>query len=195
MPESLLAPDRGYRLDGQGLTFTRDLTLEQWTAVGRRLVKLHDATPWAIGDWLVYGRGEYGETYERAAELSGRSFESLSQYLRVAVAFPVASRIGGVSWSQHRESLRVPVGERAALLQQSKRGEWTKRQLLQYISSAVDRVTLSAIASPERATVSQRKTSRWRQQVRKTLIRCPHCGKTFRARGGGEEAEDRRMIG
>jgi hypothetical protein len=188
MTEILLS-DRGYRLDGQGLTFTRDLTLEQWSAVGRRLVKLHDATPWAIGDWLVYGRGTYGETYERAAELSGRSFESLSQYLRVAVAFPVRARVEGVSWSQHRESLRVPLGERGALLQRSKQGDWTKRQLQQFIASAVDRVTLSAIANPERATVSQRKTSRWRQQVRKTLIRCPHCGKTFRARAAGEEKD------
>lgn len=176
-----LLPDRGYKLETTSLTITKDLSLDQWQALGRRLVKLHEAAAWAIGDWLIYGRGKYGETYERAAELTGRSYESLSQYLRVAVAFPPAKRMD-CPWSQHRETLRLNPESRKAVLQRAIESQWTKRQLAAHISHSLAPSQALAVTGLRVATTKQMQSSRWRKQRPKDRIRCPSCGFSFQAR-------------
>ena len=63
------------------------------------------AVSWALGDWLVYGegRGDWGEKYTQAMSETGKSYESLVNFMVVSKAFELKRRRFNLSHSHHRE--------------------------------------------------------------------------------------------
>lgn len=124
--------DRGYQVTPQGLAISRPLTLDEWRSCGVVLTANANRITWAIGDWLVYGaaRGDYGEYYMDARTITGRSFESLSQYARVSTTFPADQRAIAVPWSFYREALRLPDGERQRSLRATEQPHRRRRRSL-----------------------------------------------------------------
>ncbi len=109
--------------------------LAEWTQVGQDLFGLGNATAWAIGDWLVYaeGRGDWGETYSQAIDLTRRSYGSLAQCARVSQAFNFEARFKTLSWSHHQAVLSLPPDERHALLQRSESEQWNRDDLREHL--------------------------------------------------------------
>lgn len=173
---------RGWRLTPAGLQIVRELTPEEWFECGRYLRSVGNGVAWAVGDWLVYGggRGDYGETYTRAAAITGRSFDSLEQYVRVSKAFRLEQRVPGASWTHHREALRVQADDRRAMLERAVNGRWTMAQfrgaIEAYQNQAIDTysATPTAIAQPGQV----RRWTRTRltlQKNPKRTVCCPKC--------------------
>lgn len=173
--------DRGYKVLSQGLMISRELTLEEWRACGVALTDVANRTSWAIGDWLVYGagRGDYGEYYQEARTITGRSFESLSQYARVSKTFPIEQRETAVPWSFYREALRLPEKQRAQSLNLASRNQWTRDGFAEYISTR-DGAQASVAKTISVTPTSHHGPSKgWKPASHHVLIQCPSCGFTF----------------
>ena len=61
-----LTEENAVRFDKNGLTFSREVTIGEWTDTGRRLKQIEGAIQWWIGDWLNYGENAYGDKYTEA---------------------------------------------------------------------------------------------------------------------------------
>lgn len=179
------ARDVGYHLGRSGLVIDRILTRSEWEKCGEKLAAMANATHWAIGDWIHYGqgRGEFGETYEVAHRLTGRSYESLSQYARVSRDYPHAERHERVCWTVHRAAIVLPLEDRRRALACAAENQWTRDDMDRFIASR-ETVPIEQFeeARAALATVNRRKVSKWRdpsQQRPKRRIACPNCGHQF----------------
>ena len=90
---------------------------------------------WAVGDWLVYGerRGDWGECYTQAIDLTKRSYGSLAQCARVSRGFNFEARFKSLSWSHHQAVLSLPADERHALLQRAEAEQWNRDDLREHL--------------------------------------------------------------
>ncbi len=175
--------DRGYKLVAQGLIITRDLTVAEWEALGRHLAEVTNRTSWALGDWLIAGKSgadERGADYGYAKVITGRSYESLSQMVRVARAFPIEQRSAPLPWSFYREVLRLDVGERAHALRVAAANRWTRDDLADYITGRGAPVTATAEPRASAAAASTRDNWKaWNAGKRNRnhrTVTCPSCG-------------------
>jgi len=109
------------RLDLSGV----DLTFDQYEALGRMLGTLRDMSAWALGDWLIFGEGTYGDKYAQAAEATGRSKGTLADYLRVAMFVSPARRREELSWSHHRQVAKLSPKEQRAWLAKAVAQRWS----------------------------------------------------------------------
>jgi hypothetical protein len=178
----------GYRMTRVGLVIERELTQQEWTACGRKLAAFASSTAFAIGDWLVYGsgRGEWGETYEPAQRLTGKSFESLSQYARVSTAFPIDLREESTPWSIYRAALPLPDEDRLRAVRVAAANGWTRFDMDRFVQArghkTLDEYAQEILASQ---VTNRRKVSTWRppdQQGKKARVACPNCGHQFEIR-------------
>jgi hypothetical protein len=176
---------KGYRLERVGLLVDRILTRAEWIACGEKIAAMANATNWAIGDWLCYGNGrdDWGGTYETAHRLTGRSFESLSQYARVSRDYPHDQRQTTVCWTVHRAAVVLPPEDRARALACAAANGWTRDDMDRFIATR-ETVSIETFEAEraELANVNRRKVSKWRpadQQAKKRRIACPNCGHQF----------------
>jgi len=110
------------------------------------------------------GVGRYGETYERAAAITGYDIQTLMNFVYVANRFPISRRREKLSWSHHAE---------VAALQESAQEVWLDR-------AATDGLSVRSLREHirrERAAAMEGSGSDApRSRARVTLLRCPRCG-------------------
>ena len=116
--------DGGIVISATGAEVLGDPTITQFCSSLQKVYQLANASMWAIGDLLLYGegRGDWGEAYTQAVELTQKSYWSLTQAVRVSKAYPQDNRkfVGLLSWSHHQEALRVKdPSDREVLLQRA----------------------------------------------------------------------------
>jgi hypothetical protein len=106
-----------------------DLTLDQWTEEGERLVRISRAVQWWIGDWLHYGSHRYGEKFVDAALATGFDEATLKNMQWVAGRFKPERRRESLSWSHHREVAGLEPKQQDALLDVAEAEGWSHRRL------------------------------------------------------------------
>jgi hypothetical protein len=79
----------------------RELDFSDWILQGRRLGMVSRGSQWWLGDWLAYGNRHYGETYVKAAKVTGYDVQSLMNMTYVASRFEISRRRENVPWSHH----------------------------------------------------------------------------------------------
>jgi hypothetical protein len=148
-----IALSQGITLTPQGAIIQSDVTLPEFLEGFKKCEILSNASLWALGDLLLYGesRGEWGEMYTQAIEVTQKSYSTMSQAVRLSKAYPLHERVVDVSWSHHREALAVkdPEERREALVRAGQEG--LSREGLRSVISGGD-------PHP------------------KKLVTCPHCG-------------------
>lgn len=97
------------------LTFSQELTFAEWESVGAELFRVEAAWQWWVGDWLSYGEKKYGQTYEQALAMTGKSLSTLQKVKYVAAAFESFCR-RKLSWTHHSEAASLPSKIRDDLL-------------------------------------------------------------------------------
>lgn len=178
----------GYELTKTGIVFHRVITDREHEALGRRIAVVANATPWQFGDWLVAGTGRYeeaGSTYERVHALTGRSVETIGQWLKVALAYSHEER-GLVPWTLYREALRLPAKERLRALEVARANRWSRTDLVGFIQTRFGLAGERQAASVEAAGAPQTRhigPGRVGRPAGMTRVRCPHCSEVFEARG------------
>jgi hypothetical protein len=187
----LLSSGKGYEMTTTGIVFRRSLSDDEYDALGIRLAGIANATAWAIGDWLLAGsgRGPDGNAYARAQQLTGRSYESLSQYLRVSAAFTHNER-GHGAWTIYREALRLPASERVAAMRLAQQNEWNRNGLIDYINKRLGTDNAIEHHRNQPPTLVKRAGKMgWRgsheQSAPKRDVCCPQCGHRFDVRRKG----------
>lgn len=166
--------DKGYKIATTALIITRDLTQEEWLALGVRLAEYARSISWAIGDWAMYGdKQEWEAASVLVADADGRrtlTVESIRRCAYVAQAFPPSLRRDDLSWSHYYEALRLPGNRRLDALDTAANGSWSVIRFREWIGGQPP-----ASARPARE---------------KPSIRCPQCGYSW-VRDGSATATDR----
>jgi hypothetical protein len=135
-----------------------DLTFENWLGIGRRLSRITNASPWWLGDWLIYGRRAYGERYKAALDVTDLDYQTLRNYAWVARKFPVSRRRDRLSFQHHAEVASLAEPEQDLWLKRADGAQWSKTELRRRIAAERGRarnqaapVTLRFEVAPERA--------------------------------------------
>lgn len=111
------------------LDLPAELSFDEWAAMGRRVAQAHNATPWLLGDWLLYGKFTYGRRYQDAADALGVEAQTLRVYAMVAGHFRPERRRAALSFVHHREVVPLGVAERERLLDEAEAEGWSTRDL------------------------------------------------------------------
>jgi hypothetical protein len=98
--------DTLFKLRGMDFTMQRariepGLPFDQWASGVYMIDTVQRGAPWWLGDMLLYGEQEYGESYAQVMEHTEMSYSTLTTYKSVAKAFPPHERRQGVDWSKH----------------------------------------------------------------------------------------------
>jgi len=170
-PDQSIELGGGINLTATGAVITGEPTIEEFCSGLQNCYLMANATMWAIGDLLLYGegRGDYGESYTQAVELTQKSYWTLSQAVRISKAYPQNDRpfATKLSWSHHQEAMKVKdVDDRNKLLaycdDQALSREDLREHLHQHKKNQPEELT------PE--TTTEGKTSD---------VTCPFCDRSF----------------
>lgn len=92
----------GYRLTRVGLVAEEGATVETWQQLGGLLFSLEGAIQWLIGDWIINGEFQWGQTYDEMERISGRENATLRDYVYVASNVQLSVRTDKLSFSHHK---------------------------------------------------------------------------------------------
>lgn len=98
-----------------GLTFPRELTFDEWQALGATLGRMAESVMFWLGDWWLWGEHHYGEAAAQAAP-TGYATGTLQEAARVADRIPSPRRLGSLSWSHHQAVAALDEPAQDALL-------------------------------------------------------------------------------
>lgn len=122
------APDdlevSGFKLTATGLVPTGDPTYDQWYACGEWLKRAEKAVGFWIGDWLIYGRGKYGERYSQAMTDTGLEYQTLANYKYVAENVEFSSRKENLSFKHHFAVAPLSSWEQKEILELAEQQKW-----------------------------------------------------------------------
>jgi hypothetical protein len=158
----------GIKLTSTGASITGEPTIEEFCAGLQNCYLMANATMWAIGDLLLYGegRGDYGESYTQAVELTQKSYWTLSQAVWVSRAYPQSDRefAGSLSWSHHRVAARI------------KDHDERRTYMQRCVDESLSRDELNGIL-PKRITKSS--TPETTTEGKTSDVTCPFCERSF----------------
>jgi len=119
-----------------------DMSLEQWSAVGRRLCRTDQIVKWWLGDWAAFGAGDkerkekdwrkYGKLKE-FAEANGIDYGMLRNMAWVSRSIPLSRRRDNVEWSKHQEIAPLPAKDQAKWLAKAEKEELPRAELRRQI--------------------------------------------------------------
>jgi hypothetical protein len=116
----------GVQMTHVGAVINPTLDFENFCHALQNCQQIANGALWTLGDLLLYGesRGDWGEMYTQAVDVTKKSYATLSQAVRLSKAYPTDQRVPSVSWSHHREALAVkdPAERHALLLRASSEG-------------------------------------------------------------------------
>lgn len=145
-----------------GLVLAKDLTFEEWDAIGASFGTALQTAAWCIGDWMVYGERKWGKqllmagaefdpktpgripshVFDRALGATGLDRQTLSQYASVCRKIPMEERRQNLSFGHHRVLAPLPSPQRLEWLSlldsESKSGPPTVKRLALSIRIAED---------------------------------------------------------
>lgn len=138
-----------------GLTLTNpDLPFDEWQRIGQTLGAVGRWTPWAIGDWLLFGDAVYGEDaaqavesrpderYSIATRFTGLAPETMKNYVRVCEGVKKKQRRPDLHFSVHEPVYRLEPDEQTKWLKKAVEEGWTREQLRDAIRAEKDGLVL-----------------------------------------------------
>jgi len=138
-------------ITGVGLQIPKNLAFEDWERAGRRLSGIVDSSAWWLGDWLVFGKKNYSDRYQRAIRAVGLQYQTLRNYAWVARRFEFGRRRGALTFQHHAEVASLRVEDQDRLLAEAEAGSWTTKQLRKAIrelrTGEVEKATGVAVSS------------------------------------------------
>jgi hypothetical protein len=120
-----------------GLVFPRRLPFEAWLGVGAELSAVATSSAWCLGDWLVYGRAEYGGRYREAIGRTGLDYQTLRNYAWVAGRFELSRRRDTLSFGHHAELAALPGAEQDFWLRKAEEFGWSTMRLRREVRSSL----------------------------------------------------------
>lgn len=128
----------GVEFTNSGLRIDAALDMADYNAIRDFLMSANKAVQWWIGDWLLYGegRGEWGETYDRAVFHTGLSKHYLKQCKSVSRAYQLCDRSHNLPWTHHLIAASLEPEARQEVLETAVAEGWSKRQMREAVRGA-----------------------------------------------------------
>lgn len=131
----MIPADYPIQLSELGLSFSSDLSFEQWVDVGQKIGQVARTSLFWVGDWINYGQDRWngGKRFEKmpedrrlryddAMKLTGLEMATLQKASYVARKIPVEDRRKALTFSHHRLIARLKTRqERTDWLNQTER--------------------------------------------------------------------------
>jgi hypothetical protein len=116
------ASRRGLRLDPR-------MPYDAWQALGSRIKLRSDASSWWLGDWLIFGRHQFGEPHTAAAGVTGLDEQILENLALVARRFAVSRRRENLSFQHHADVCEMTDSTQEHWLNLAAKNGWSKSEL------------------------------------------------------------------
>lgn len=141
------------RLTLTALTISAPMRFEEWEEILHRLMIMNECSGWWLGDALLYGESTYGEKYSQAVEVTGKSYQTLANYVFVCRAIPQEERREDLTFSHHAEvaGIKDPL-DRALWLAKAASEDWSVSALRRARQEA--RETVQPDVPPSPSTLS-----------------------------------------
>lgn len=123
----------GFTLTATGLIPNGEPSYNDWYSCGEWLKRAEKAVGFWIGDWLIYGRGAYGEMYSQAVNMFGYTEETLRNYKYVAEKVELSSRNDNLSFKHHFAVAPLANWEQKEVLEKAVLNEWTEQETREHI--------------------------------------------------------------
>ncbi|MFI1018256.1 LmbU family transcriptional regulator [Streptomyces sp. NPDC020965] len=146
-----------------GLHIPEGLAFEDWERAGRQLSGLLNSSSWWLGDWLIYGKDQYADRYERGIRAAGLQYQTLRNYAWVARRFELHRRRPALSFQHHAELASLPVDEQEAWLDRAERMKWNTKRLRNAVRAEREDASQqpSAVAATHRLAVPDNRLQWW----------------------------------
>jgi hypothetical protein len=112
-----------------GLRLDPRMPFETWKALGGRIKVRSDASSWWLGDWLVFGRHEYGERHREAIAATGLDDRTLDSLAVIARRFRRSRRRESLSFQHHADVCDMPDAAQESWLNLATKNGWSKGEL------------------------------------------------------------------
>ena len=117
-------------LTATSLALEGEMDYETFEAIGVMLGGFDRACRWWVGDWLLYGEGQYAsDRYAQAAAMTGLSEQTLLNRVTMSRAIPPNRRNPRVSYSAHRHVAPLPAAQQRRWLSYAEENRSTEREL------------------------------------------------------------------
>jgi len=147
-----------------------DIGYHDWVVEGRRIGAMGRASPWWVGDWLLYGTTRWGEKYREAARVTGYDKKTLRNLRYVASRFELSRRRDNLTWGHHAE---------LAGLAPADQDRWLDRTNADRLSVADLRIELRSAGRGDYSAASpQDEPPNVSGEV--AVLVCPNCGHKIR---------------
>lgn len=83
------------------VTTGRDLSIGEWSEIGRQLGVAANSASWLIGDWMALGERTYGSTYTEGQAITGLATQTLMNLASVCRAIETSRRRETLSFGHH----------------------------------------------------------------------------------------------
>lgn len=151
--------DRVTLLDGNmGLQLAEETTIEESLAILDWTTQLSDHVGFMIGDVLNFSDTKFGQKYKVALNQTGRAQSTLWGYAEAARRIPADKRKAALSFSQHREILRLPDAKMVEVLDEVAAME--KPPSVKELRFKIQKLTPRKKKAPKRVTSGKGKKSK-----------------------------------
>jgi hypothetical protein len=78
------------------------LAYQEWEGHTFAVSRIGSAINFFIGDAIIYGQDNFGETYSQVVDELGLDMQTVYNYVWVARSIPIERRVIGLSWEHHK---------------------------------------------------------------------------------------------
>jgi hypothetical protein len=147
---------------------------DTWRAIGSRIKLRSDASSWWLGDWLVFGRHQFGEPETAASDVTGLDDQVLDNLAVVARRFHVSRRRETLSFQHHADVCEMAEATQEHWLNLAAKNGWSKSELRLRIRDAAR--TAGSARSHDHVlrlslTVEKRRERSWREAAERAGCR------------------------
>ena len=136
MTELSIDPHPKFTITELGIEFRKELPFEEWTALGKKLMRVGKSIGFLLGDWLnygerlYYGSGEYGEKYTEAIRTAtGFDYQTLANFGYVARKVEFSCRQENLGFEHHAVVAKLKPEEQKKWLTAASSEKMGKRRL------------------------------------------------------------------
>lgn len=171
-PGQLPARTSGVLTTRVGLRMPAGMNFDDWEQAGRRLAGILDSSAWWLGDWLVYGKDNYDDRYQRGIRAAGLKYQTLRNYAWVSRRFDYSRRRPALTFQHHAEVASLPLDDQETWLQRAQDGGWSTKQLRTAIQHARDPRRVPARQAPavSRLPVPENRLLWWNEAAERTGV-------------------------
>jgi hypothetical protein len=158
----------GVKSSRTGMRFDPLMAIEDWKALGVKIVIYSEATAWWLGDWLAFGQMKYGRRYKEGIDLTGLEYQTLRNYAVVARRFELSRRRDNLSFQHHAEVCALADDDQDFWLDLAAERHWSKTEFRRRVRAASTEPPPTGAGTTVHLVLEPQRDKRWRQAAKQS---------------------------